>query len=304
MLINNATLQGLRTTFGKQFQDAYNSAPVWWDKIATRVPSSNANNTYGWLAQQATLRHWLGPREAQNLVERGYVIENRSFEGTIEVDRDHIEDDSLGIYTAQMLPQLGAATAKHPDRLAKALLQSSTLGFDGLSLFNDSHLTYDKTGVTTTYDNVFTGTALTAANFAVVYAAMQGYVGEDGLPLGVNPTLLIVPPQLKKMALEIVNATIIAGANGSNVSTTNVLQGWVEVLDVPELSNEATTWYLADASQPIKPFIFQERRAPEFVSRDNPQDPKVFEQKIYTYGVDYRGEMGIALPFLIAKAVA
>lgn len=306
MLINQPNLDGLRTTFGTQYAAGYGRTETFYDKICTEIPSNSKSNTYGWVAQMLVLREWLGPRVAQNLSEHAYTLVNKTFEGTVEVDRDDIEDDNLGVYTGVMMPQLGEATKKHPDILVKTLIQANTaIGFDGVTLFNDAHPTFDKTGATPTYDNLFAGLALTADNFNTVWSAMASYVGEDGLPLGVMPNLLIVPPQLKLAALTIMNGSLyspITGQAGAGaIAIENPLKGWAQVLVVPELANAPTTWYLADTSKAIKPFVFQNRRKPNFVARDNPADPKVFDLKKFTYGVDYRGNVGITLPFLVAK---
>lgn len=306
MFITQATLDSLRTQFEMRFGEAYSATEPWWSKVATEIPSTAKSNTYGWLAQQVLLREWVGPRVALNLSERTYALENKSYEATIEVDRDDIEDDNLGMYNAVVIPQLAQGAAKHTDQLLVAMLQSNSAAgptaYDGLSLFNDSHLTYGKT--TTTYDNKF-ALALTADNFDTVWSAMTSYTGEDDQPLGVMPNLLIVPPQLKRTALEIMSSTTAAKVFGSNTaaaSIDNVLQGWADVLVIPELAGDPTRWYLADVSKPIKPLIYQSRRPDQFVSRDNPQDPKVFDQKKYTYGVDNRKNVGVSLPFLISTS--
>lgn len=305
MLINAANLDALRTTLGTQYSAGYGRTPTFWDKIATEIPSKSKSNTYGWVAQMLVLREWLGPRIAQNLSEHAYTLVNKTFEGTVEVDRDDIEDDNLGIYTGVMMPQLGEATKKHPDILLKGLMQANTaLAYDGLTLFNASHLTFDKTGATPTYSNLF-ALALTADNFNTVWSAMASYVGEDGLPLGIMPNLLVVPPQLKLAATIIMNgglySPITGQAGAGSIAIENGLKGWCEILVVPELANSPTSWFLLDTSKAIKPFVFQNRRAPNFVARDNPADSKVFDLKKYTYGVDYRGNVGITLPFLAAK---
>lgn len=54
-------------------------------------------------------------------------------------------------------------------------------------------------------------------------------------------------------------------------------------------------WYLLDCSRPIKPFIFQERRAYDLVSKDRPGDDNVFFNKEYVYGVDARANAGYGL---------
>lgn len=306
MLITQANLDALRTQFEMRFNEAYGATEPWWSQVATEIPSSAKSNTYGWLAQQVLLREWVGPRVALNLSERTYTLANKSYEATLEVDRDDIEDDNLGIYSAMLIPQLAQGAAKHTDQLIKTMLQSNSgagpTAYDGLPLFDDSHLTYDASG--TTYDNKF-GVALTADNFNTNWAAMASYTGEDGQPLGVMPNLLIVPPQLKRTALEIMSATMTAKVFGSDTAAAavdNVLKGWAEVLVIPELANDPTRWYLADVSKPIKPLIYQNRRPDQFVSRDNPQDPKVFDQKKFTYGVDNRKNVGVTLPFLISTS--
>ena len=97
-------------------------------------------------------------------------------------------------------------------------------------------------------------------------------------------------------------AAKVFGSNTAAASIDNVLQGWADVLVIPELAGDPTRWYLADVSKPIKPLIYQSRRPDQFVSRDNPQDPKVFDQKKYTYGVDNRKNVGVSLPFLISTS--
>jgi phage major head subunit gpT-like protein len=306
MIISQANLDALRVQLVQTFDKAYGATEPFWPKLATQVSSTTASTRYGWIAQQLALREWTGPRLAQNLSEHQYTLTNRKFEGTVEIDRDQIEDDNLGMYSSLIVPQLAAATKKHPDQLLKELIQSNPTCYDGGALFHDSHPNYNATGTgATTYDNLFASTALSADNFHTVWTTMASYIGEDGNPLGVMPNALIVPPQLKRTALEIVTANVTGRVYGSNTAAAaidNVMKGWADVIVIPELANEGTTWYLADLSKPIKPFLWQVRRAPEFVSRDNMADPKVFDQEKFTYGVSHRGEVGVTLPFLIAKA--
>lgn len=294
MIISQPNLDALRVDLSLIFDKAYGGTPVFYDKLATTIPSNSKSTIYGWLANQLRMKEWSGPRVAQNLSEHTTTVINRKFEATLELSRDAIEDDTLGIFKGVEVPQLANAARKHPDILLASLLQGTPTTFDGLALFHATHPTFYKSA---TYKNLH-ALALSADNFATVWAGMSGIVGEDGNPLGVNGTALIVPPQLKKTGLEILNATMIPGAVG-----TNVLQGWAELIVIPELANAPTTWYVADLSKPLKPFIHQVRRAPEFLSRDSLVDPKVFDQEIFTYGVSSRGEMAPTCAWLIAKSV-
>lgn len=301
MLVNQATLDSLRTDLHLGWEEGYGStAEVWSTKLAMEVPSNARSNTYAWIAQQLKLREWVGPRVAQNLSEHSYTLVNKEFEGTVEIPRIDIRDDNLGVYSSRTLPQLGVATKQHPDVLLASLLTSNPLAFDGLSLFNTAHLTFNGTG---TYSNDFATSALSAANFNAAWAAMVSYTGEDGMPLGVTPNLLIIPPQLALVAKQILQSTtmVATGPGGTSAAIDNVLKGWADILIVPQLSSAPTIWYLADVSKSILPFVHQTREAPTFVSRDNMSDPKVFDLNMFTYGVNLSDNMGVTLPFLICR---
>ena len=59
-----------------------------------------------------------------------------------------------------------------------------------------------------------------------------------------------------------------------------------------------TPWFLMATTQPLKPVIYQERKAPVFVARDKETDDNVFDQRRFVYGVDMRGNVGYGLPQL------
>ncbi len=298
MLITPAVLQALQTDFSLTFETAYNSAQVWIDQVATTIPSSTKSNTYGWVEKAIKLREWIGPREALNLKAQKYVLENKKFEATLEVDRDDIEDDNLGLYKAAYVPQFGEAVRKHPQELvAEMIIANTALAWDGLPLFDNSHVIG-----TSSYDNL-DSLSLTADNFETIYNKMVAINDETGRSLQVRPTLLMHAPQLRRKALEILNATSYAKVFGSNAAAAeqpNVMAGWCATLEVPEWGAAATTWALLDTSKPIKPFVNQTRRPFAFVARDNPQDPKVFDLAKFTYGTDGRMNIGITLPWLIS----
>jgi phage major head subunit gpT-like protein len=71
---------------------------------------------------------------------------------------------------------------------------------------------------------------LDEAGLIAAYTAMTERKGDHGRTLGVQPTLLVVPPGLKFTALKLVNAGTLA--NGAD----NVMKGLVEVLADPRLA--------------------------------------------------------------------
>ncbi len=155
MLVNAAALDALRTTFRLDFNEGMKRFEPQWAKIATLVPSSSKNNTYGWLKDFPRLREWIGDRVVKSITEGSYVIQNRSFEDTVSVGKDDISDDELGVYKPMMMG-LGQAAAEFPDELVFALLAAgfSTRCWDGQYFFDTDH-PIGETGAT--YSNVQVG---------------------------------------------------------------------------------------------------------------------------------------------------
>lgn len=71
--------------------------------------------------------------------------------------------------------------------------------------------------------------------------------------------------------------------DGSTTTVSNVQAGAGE------------PWMLLDMTRPVKPFIFQNRKKPQFVSLTNPNDSNVFMRDEYLYGVDMRCNVGVGL---------
>lgn len=295
MLITKTSLQALQTSFSAIYATGWESTMPKLEGLATQVPSSTRTNTYGWMARLLKMRKWDGPRLIQNLNSHAYTLENEPYELTVGCDRDDIEDDQLGIYNP-LFDELGRQSRKWPDQVLKTVLQAGTtnLGFDGVAFFASTHA-LNPAG---NQANNFTGTALSATNFGTVRAAMMGFTGEDGEPLGVSPDTLVVPPQLEDTANVIVTAEF--GSSGAS----NVQKGQARVVVVPELANQATTWYVFDSSHAIKGLVWQLRKAPEFVSKTALTDDNVFFSKQFVWGVDGRGVGGYGPWFLASRAIA
>lgn len=308
MEITPDNLRALRTQFSGIFREAYGEEPVFYSKLSTSVPSSTSQNDYGWMAKSPKMREWLGPRVVQNISAQTYTLKNRTFEATIGVKREDIEDDNLGIYSP-LMAEMGAQVKKQPDDLIIHLLQNGHAEecYDGQFFFDTDHPIGDT--VPGTQQNYWaSGKALSVDNAMAVRAAMMSFKGEGGRPLGVRGSLLVVPPALEHTALKIAKGEIGLETTTSPANlaagTSNVAKGLFEVMVIPELAGQDTTWYLLDVTRRVKPFVFQKRRAPAFVSKTNLSDDNVFYQNEFHFGADARNNAGYALWFLAAKAAA
>jgi phage major head subunit gpT-like protein len=74
---------------------------------------------------------------------------------------------------------------------------------------------------------------LDATNYAAARAAMMGFKGEEGRPLGIKPDALVVGPALESEALALIqNEPIINGG----VSTSNQWSGTAKLIVSPWLA--------------------------------------------------------------------
>ncbi len=297
MIINTSTIKTLSDGFKTVFNDAFTGVAGDWAKVAMLVPSAHRQEVYGWLGRTTRFREWLGDRVIQNLKTHDYTIKNRSFENTVAVDRDDIEDDSYGVY-APLFAQLGRDAAQHPDELVFALLAAgfTGLGYDGVAFFSDAHPVIGEDGQPTTASNTGggTGTAwflldttrmikpfifqrrrdyefvrldrpddanvfekkqflygvdgrmnagyglwqlahaskqtLDATAYETARAAMLAMKGDDGKPLGIRPSLLVVPPTLEGKARELLEAERIG------TGKTNIWRNSAQLLVTPWLA--------------------------------------------------------------------
>lgn len=295
MELTTANIKRVQTGYSAIFRTGWNTPTPKLEGLATTVPSNARTNVFGFLLNLLKLRKWDGPRIIQNLKTGDYLLENEPYELTVGVSRRDIRDDLIGIHNHRF-EDMGRASKLWPDQTLRAALQAGTtnLGFDGVAFFSATH-NLNPAG---NQSNNFTTTALSAANFAIVRSAMASYTGQDGEVLGVQPNVLIVPPQLEDTANTIVSASF--GASGA----TNIQQGQARVVVVPALANQGTTWYVMDDNNAIKSLIWQLREAPIFTAKTSFNDDNVFFEDQFLWGINAEGVAGYGPWFLGARAIA
>lgn len=142
MDINRTNLNDLYVGYKGNFQAGLRSREnaTIHQRIATVIPSSTHKEVYPWLGQWPRMREWLGDRHVKSLTAHRFEIENKTFETTVAVEREAIEDDRFGVYSP-MFQELGAAVAEWPADLVFALLKAgeTAIGYDGVPFFSGSH---------------------------------------------------------------------------------------------------------------------------------------------------------------------
>ncbi len=284
MIINGQVLQGMYKSFRALTLEAFGKSEPQYKKVAMVIPSTSKSVTYGWLGKLPRVREWIGSRVIQNLSAKGYAILNKDWELTIGVDRNDIEDDTLGVYNP-LFKELGNQMASHPDEVVFELLSDgfTTECYDEQYFYDSDHEGVNGASVSNVTDLV-----LSPASYGAARAGMKNLKDEHGKSLRINPNLLVVGPLLEDKAKEILLKERLA--NGED----NIYYKSADLLVVPDLKTD-TEWHLLDTSKPIMPMIFQERKKPEFVAKENPEDENVFMNKQFLYGSDSRYNSGYGL---------
>lgn len=297
MIINRQNLTIAHTAFNAAFSRGFEGVSTDFEQMVLEVPSTTSVEHYGWLGHTTQFREWIGDRVINSIQQHDYSIKNKTYENTVGVPREAIEDDQYGIY-APLMQQMGQDAKEHPGSLVWNLLKAgdSTLCYDGQNFFDNEHPVLGEDGEATLVSNDAGGSAaawylldltrvikpmilqkrrdykfvmktddkddnvfernefiygadarlnvgfglwqlaykskqtLNATNFNAAYSAFQSLKGDHGRPLGIRPSLLVVPPTLRATALEVVKAE--RSANGA----TNINRDVVDVLSTPWLA--------------------------------------------------------------------
>lgn len=154
MIINRSNLGLLFTGFKASFQNGFASVSPDYQQFVLEVPSSTSKEVYAWLGKTTGFREWVGDRVIQNLATHDYTITNKSFENTVGVPREAIEDDTYGVYSP-LMAQLGQDAAQHPAELLYSLLKAgfSQVCYDGQYFFDTDHPVVDENGVEQSVSN-------------------------------------------------------------------------------------------------------------------------------------------------------
>ncbi|GAB2182670.1 hypothetical protein DLREEDagrD3_28930 [Denitratisoma sp. agr-D3] len=295
LIVNKENLNSLFISLKTTFNNAFSAAPSAWQKIAMLVPSTTASNDYKWLGKFPRMRKWVGEKVVKALEAFNYTITNDDWEATVEVDRNDIDDDNLGIYGPQA-QSAGESAKQLPDEIVFALANGGFANkcYDGQYFFDTDHPVGDGAGNVLSISNKGTK-ALSCATLAAAQAslgaartAMRKFKDDEGRPLGVRPNILLVPPALED------TANVLANNERLEDGKQNPYKGTVEVVVGDWLTSD-TAWFLLDTTKAVKPFIYQQRKAPDFVKQTDPESDNVFNLKKFKFGAEARAAGGYGL---------
>lgn len=289
MIVNRSTLSAIFMNLKTTFNNAFAAAPSQWQLTAMLVPSGSSQNDYKWLSAFPRMRKWIGDKTIKALEAFGYTLVNDDWEATVEVDRNDIEDDNLGIYAPQA-QMAGFSARQLPDEIVSDLKNNAfaSLCYDGQYFYDNDHVVAggSVSNVGTAALSAAT-TAAAAASYGAARLAIMSFKDEEGRPLNLIPDTLEVPPALEA------TAKLICENDKLTDESPNPYKGTARVVVNARLTS-STAWFLHVTTMPVKPFVYQERKAPVFVEQTDMQTDNVFLRRKYRFGAEARAAGGYA----------
>ncbi|MBR2585992.1 MAG: Mu-like prophage major head subunit gpT family protein [Thermoguttaceae bacterium] len=282
---SNASLPNLLSNVAnKALLEGYNYAEDAWRKIAkiTSVPDFktaaryrlDASAGFTKVAPGGELKHG-------SLGEGGYTNKAETYGVMFAVDRQMLINDDLGALS-EIPKQIGVAAG---EAIAQAVW-AAILGNAGSFFGAGNH-------------NLVTGAdyVLAIAGLDKGYATFMAQTKPSGMPLGVQPTKLVVPGCLAITAQQLMTSTMLVNGTTKANPAANPFVGKFEVVASSYLDNaamsgySATAWYL---------FADPDRVPAVEVAFLNGADRPTIEQSdadFNTLGIQFRGyaDFGVAL---------
>jgi len=283
----DAVFTGLKATFDEAVRTTETEDV---SRLMEVVPSSAGMENYPTASLLGDLEEVLDEVTITGIGTFVQSVANRTFARIVQVKRNDIADDNVGVY-APGVRQLGRRAALYPLRLAaEALLGGFTdTWVDGATVFSASHEWVGGRSWSNRSD-----VALDADNFEAAVLALETRVGPDGAPLGLHANVLVCGPTNRAAAEDILEVQYAAGG------ASNRLFKKCDLLVLGRLGS-SSAWFVTD-TRPVKPMILQDREGPEFTAKDNPDDDDAFYREIYAYKARRRCAVAVMAPWLIQSS--
>ena len=288
----------LRTLVGMGAQQA---RPVWMMQ-ASPVPSRHSFERYAWSAGIDGMTEWVSgsPRRRGETRRFNWDVTNKHWSAVLQFDADLVADDML-MSIVQDAMNIGAEPTRHKNELVSDLRKQGVnyLCYDGNEFYDTAH----SEGESGTQSNLLTGSGVDTLaklekDLAKALQKFAEYKDDHGHPYnhpidyapGMPSQICVVcPPAMYKDLSKIRNLLSI-DPNAAD----SVFRGTFAILQDQYLT-DANDWYVDYVGQWPLPFLMQERQAPRFIDKTNPQtSDEVWSTNTINISVDARYQAAYA----------
>jgi phage major head subunit gpT-like protein len=272
--------------------------------LATTIPIAGNIARFPFAGDVPMMTRWTDERAYDAFDTYNYAVELADpWEETVAIKRTAMRDDMTG-QLRQRARDLG--TVAISNRLKQLILAlengSNKPCYDGKTFFASDHPIRDLDGDTDTAANI-DNQNMDADAIAATIEAMRSYTSDQGHPLGITASHLLVGPKLEWRAREILESPVVVvnvgqgtAGQGATAATPykNVLAGQVELIVSPWITNYH--WYMLDLTKSVKPLVLvTESGEPIEFQYLEENSEHAFKRDEFVFGVRDRFEVGYGL---------
>lgn len=274
----------------------------WIEAISNYFTSDQESETYKWLGQSPVMREWVGGRQAKGFLTNGLTIENKHFEGTLEIAVKDLRRDKTGQIKVR-INEFADRTNAHWAQILSKLINNaeSTVCYDGQYFFDTDHsegksgaqsnkIQVDLTAFVDQIDGGKVGAVAAPSEAAFRLAVLKGiqqilsFKDDQAEPMNENATnfLVVVPTSMWYIAQAAVAVPLTVGGSTNSIKVMNDLN--ITVAQNPRLPwTDKFAIFRTDSA--IKPFIRQEEEGVKVKAIAEGSELEFTHDK-HQYGVD------------------
>ena len=210
--------------------------------------------------------------------DAGYRVDIRNYEFAqgVQIERRLVDDDQGGQITSRAQNMADSFSQTIEQDAVNVFINgftdsgtnrmgASVAGADGVGLLSAAH-PYSPRNSGTTQANEGT-LALNIDNLDTTRQAMRNFTDDKGNLLGINPDLLLVPPELERQATQLLSERAIYEPNSAQFDV-NMFSGRLRPIVWDRLT-DSNAWFMIDSTLMKSHLIWQWRIRPEFAQADD-----------------------------------
>jgi len=274
----------------------------WIEAISNYFTSDQESETYKWIGQVPVMREWIGGRQAKGFTSNGLTIENKHFEGTLEIMTKDLRRDKTGQITTRINEFADRTNSHWAQILSKLIINGeSTVCYDGQYYFDTDHvegksgtqsnkLQLDLSNYAEQIDGGKVGIATAPSEAAFRLAALRviqqilSFKDDQGEPMNENASkfLIKVPTSMWHIAKAALAVPLTVGGSTNAIKVMNELD--ISVAQNPRLPwSDKFAVFRVDSA--VKPLIRQEEEGVKLKAIAEGSELE-FKHDKHWYGVD------------------
>ncbi len=276
----------------------------WIDRVAMRMSSDQAIETYAWLGSSPAMREFIAGRQPAELKENSFQISNKDYETSLKVLLKDMRRDKLGMIQMRV-NQLADRAMDHPAKLLSNLLVAgeATTCYDGQYFFDTDHSDGDSGTLSNsiTYNSTAASVPTTAPTTDVMGEAilksiqqMYGFKDDKGEPINQSARDFTVMVPTPFMGVALKATTAILGTGGVSATLPSLSQYFnITVVPNARLNSWTTKFVTLRTDEAAKPFILQEEGPMDVMALGEGSEYAQLNKECL-FGIDWSGNVGYA----------